>query len=42
VNLGPGTYRYKFLVDTEWREDPANPRKEVNEYGGYNSIIDVS
>lgn len=42
VNLSPGTYQYRFLVDTEWREDPANPNKTTNEYGGYNSVIEVT
>jgi len=42
VHLVPGTYQYKFLIDTEWHEDPANKRKTLNEYGGYNSIIDVT
>jgi hypothetical protein len=41
LKLAPGTYQYKFLLDTEWREDPVNPRKVLNEYGGYNSICDV-
>ena len=42
MKLAPGTYQYKFLIDTEWREDPQNPRKVPNEYGGYNSICDVN
>lgn len=42
VHLAPGTYQYRFLVDTEWRDDPTNARREINEYGGYNSIIDVA
>lgn len=42
VNLMPGTYQYRFLVDTEWREDPANPNKTINEYGSFNSIIEVT
>ncbi len=41
VNLTPGTYQYRFLVDTEWREDPANPNKTINEYGSFNSIVEV-
>ena len=42
VHLAPGTYQYRFLVDTEWREDPINERRTVNEYGTHNSVIDVS
>jgi 1,4-alpha-glucan branching enzyme len=25
LRLPPGEYRYRYLVDGEWREDPANP-----------------
>lgn len=42
VHLMAGTYQYKFLVDTEWRDDPKNQRRTPNEYGGFNSIIDVT
>ncbi len=41
VQLAQGTYEYRFLVDTDWREDPINPRKTQNTFGGYNSICDV-
>jgi hypothetical protein len=41
LQLASGTHQYKFLVDTEWREDPNNPRKIPNEHGGFNSICDV-
>jgi 1,4-alpha-glucan branching enzyme len=41
VQLTPGTYQYKFLVDTQWQEDPSNPRKTPNEHGGFNSTCDV-
>ena len=41
VQLAQGTYEYRFLVDTEWREDPSNPRKTQNTFGGYNSICEV-
>ncbi|HWO57622.1 MAG TPA: glycogen-binding domain-containing protein [bacterium] len=42
LDLAPGLYRYKFLIDSEWKEDPANERKEPNEFGGYNSVIEVT
>ena len=42
LDLAPGLYRYKFLIDSEWHEDPANERKEQNEFGGYNSVIEVN
>jgi 1,4-alpha-glucan branching enzyme len=42
LRLAPGTYEYKFLVDTEWRDDPNNPpRRTANEQGAFNSICQV-
>ena len=41
IQLMPGTYEYKFLVDGQWRDDSNNPRKRPNEFGGYNSICEV-
>jgi 1,4-alpha-glucan branching enzyme len=41
VQLVPGAHQYKFMVDAEWRDDPNNPRKIPNEYGGLNSICEV-
>ena len=41
VQLAQGTYEYRFLVDADWREDPNNPRKTQNVFGGYNSVCDV-
>ena len=40
--LPPGRYQYKFLIDrVNWREDPNNPNRTDDGYGGFNSIIDV-
>jgi hypothetical protein len=41
VNLKPGRYHYKFVIDGEWREDPNNLNKEENNFGGFNSLIEV-
>jgi chromosome partitioning protein len=41
ANLGPGRYRYKFVKDGEWIEDPMNPNKEKNPYGQMDSLIEV-
>ncbi|MBD3299384.1 MAG: glycoside hydrolase [candidate division Zixibacteria bacterium] len=41
VQLAPGTYEYRFLVDEEWRDDPNNARKNLNALGGYDSICAV-
>lgn len=41
LKLNPGVYIYKFIVDEEWMEDPANPAKIMSEFGNYNSILEV-
>ncbi len=41
LKIRPGEYQYKFIVDGNWIEDPTNPRKTLNEFNGFNSIIDV-
>lgn len=42
VALRPGTYHYKFVIDGKWKEDPENPIKEKNNFGGYNSLIEIT
>ena len=42
VLLVPGQYEYKFLVDNDWRVDPANPKRHRNRFGTYNSLIEVA
>jgi serine protease AprX len=38
--LPNGLYNYKFLVDgRRWLDDPANPRKAWDGYGGFNSVL---
>jgi len=40
--LPPGRYQYKFHIDgVNWREDPNNPNRTDDGYGGFNSLIDV-
>ena len=41
VQLKLGIYKYQFIVDGVWKEDPANPRKERNSFGDINSLIEV-
>ena len=41
VELKPGTYKYQFIVDGIWKEDPRNPNKERNSFGDVNSLIEV-
>jgi len=39
VNLKPGKYSYKFIVDGEWITDPNNKLRERDGEGDYNSIV---
>ena len=41
VPLDQGTYQYRFVVDGEWRDDPNNPNRMKDPYGGMNSVIEV-
>lgn len=38
VDLDPGTHRYRFLVDGEWRDDPECTVRVPNPYGSQNSV----
>lgn len=41
VNLKDGKYRYRFVIDGNWVDDPANPKKELNPFGQTDSLIEV-
>jgi chromosome partitioning protein len=41
LHLHPGTYHYRYVVDGEWREDPANPQAAPGPVGGRNSVLVV-
>lgn len=42
VNLKPGRYEYKFIVDGQWWTDPANKNTSTNSYGSINSVKEVT
>lgn len=42
VNLSGGKYRYRFVVDGNWIEDPGNPVKEINPFGSMDSLLEVT
>jgi len=42
LNLPPGRYQYRYVVDGEWREDPVNPEAVSSSIGGRNSVLVVS
>ena len=41
LNLPPGTYQYRFLVDGEWCDDPNCAVRMDNPYGSQNNAIVV-
>ena len=42
VDLAPGTYHYRFLVDGQWRDDPECTLRVPNPFGGSNSVRKVT
>jgi serine protease AprX len=39
----PGSYRYKFIVNgVRWVEDPTQWLKEPDQYGGFNSLLNLA
>lgn len=42
LQLKPNRYEYRFIIDGYWIEDPSNLNKTPNEYGEYNSVIDIN
>lgn len=41
IDLAPGKYTYKFIIDGDWIPDPANPDTEDDERGNTNSVLIV-
>jgi len=41
VDLDPGEYEYRFVVDGTWSDDPANTARRCNEFGTRNCILAV-
>lgn len=41
INIPPGEYEYKFVVDGNYIVDPNNPNTVPDPYGGENSLIKV-
>jgi len=42
VRLEPGTHRYRFLVDGDWRDDPACPIRVPNPFGSEDMVCQVA
>ena len=41
VQLAPGEYQYKFVIDGTWCADPENVNAVPNDHGTFNSVITV-
>lgn len=41
IDLAPGQYEYRFVVDGVWQDDPVASRTVPNPFGGRNSILTV-
>ncbi len=42
VSLAPGPHEYRFLVDGQWRDDPACQKRVPNQFGATNCVREVS
>ena len=41
INLSPGRYEYRFLVDGQWQDDPTCETCAPNPFGSLNSVIEL-
>lgn len=41
INLQPGRYEYKFVVDGQWCNDPDASEAVTNEFGSENSVLQL-
>lgn len=41
LQLGPGRYEYRFVVDGQWLEDPKSPEHTANPFGELNSVLQI-
>ena len=42
VKLSPGQYRYKFVIDGQWKDDPRAAARHPNPYGTCDSVLEIS
>lgn len=42
VQLAPGKYHYKFVVDGQWQDDPRAKRRCPNAFGTCNSVLEIT
>lgn len=41
IDLQPGKYFYKFVVDGTWTIDPENPKTEADDQNNKNSVLEI-
>jgi chromosome partitioning protein len=41
VPLTAGHHEYRLVIDGQWAADPANPNTRVNEFGEFNSVVEL-
>lgn len=41
IDLDPGVYQYKFILDGDWLLDPSNPNTVEDEAGNVNNFLEV-
>ncbi|MEK7321722.1 MAG: AAA family ATPase [Pseudomonadota bacterium] len=41
LKVTPGAYQYRVIIDGKWQEDPANPMRVPNRFGGSNSLLRI-
>jgi chromosome partitioning protein len=39
LKLAPGRYRYRYVIDGQWRTDPGNAAVEPSPFGGNDSVL---
>jgi len=41
IKVPQGKYRYRLVVDGQWQQDPYNELTEPNQFGDFNSVLEV-
>ena len=41
LTLSPGQHQYKFIADGIWIEDKKAQKRVLNEFGTFNSVVEV-
>lgn len=42
LRLAPGRYEYRFIVDSEWKDDPHATDRVTNDFGSSNCVLQVN